>query len=144
MRSLKQRLEPVLRRTGVRFAYLWGSRARGRARPDSDYDIAVSLPHASLDRFLDTSVELSKALRTDDVDVIWLEEATPTVRFLVAQRGRLLFEADPEPRIRFACAARRRFRDEARRLRRYDDAMWRRIQDGTYGTLSTTSKSTPR
>lgn len=134
MRRLADRLEPIFRRFGVRFAYLWGSRARGRARPESDYDIAVdlSLGRHGLDRFLDLIGALCDELRTEDVDVTLLSDANPEVRFLAQRTGRLLYEADAHARRRFEHHARVVYWDEAIRLRRYDRAMRRRIREGTF------------
>jgi len=39
--EIKRRLMPVFRQNGVRRAVLFGSYARGEARPDSDVDILV-------------------------------------------------------------------------------------------------------
>ena len=68
-----EKLASAFRRHRVRFAYLWGSRARGRARPDSDTDIAVSLaPGASLEAFADLCSDVEDALGTGAVDVVLL------------------------------------------------------------------------
>ena len=50
MKELAQALASI---PGVRLGYLFGSRARGKAREDSDYDIAVLLDdrNARADRF---------------------------------------------------------------------------------------------
>ncbi len=134
MSRLADRLEPIFRRFGVRFAYLWGSRARGRARPDSDYDFAVDLPVArrGIDRLLDLIDALCVELGTEGVDVTLLEDANPEVRFLAQHTGRLLYESDAEARRRFEHHARVVYWDEAIRLRRYDRAMRRRIREGTF------------
>ncbi|MEO7329942.1 MAG: nucleotidyltransferase domain-containing protein [Minicystis sp.] len=57
---------------GVRVAVLFGSQARGTARPDSDVDLAVDAPGADL---LDLRAVLSVALERE-VDVLALDEAT--------------------------------------------------------------------
>lgn len=132
MNRLAASLEPVFRRWGVPFAYLWGSRARGRARPDSDIDLAVSYTGSSA-RFLELSAQIAETLGVDEVDVTWLEEATPEVRFLVAQHGRSIFEQDARARIRFACLARKLYWDEQPRLARHDGALVGRLRDGTFG-----------
>lgn len=134
MRPMK-RLAPVFRKYRVRFAYLWGSRVRGRARPSSDVDLAVSLPIAprALDPFLDLCSAICASLGRDDVDVTLLEDANLEIRFLVQHTGRLIHEADPAARAEFEHTTRLRYWDEAVRLRRYDAAMERRLREGTFG-----------
>lgn len=128
-------LAPVFRRHGVRFAYLWGSRAGGRARADSDYDFAVSmkLGRRALAPFLDLCADLSRALDTDDVDVTLLEDANTLVRYEVQRTGVLIFERDREARIAFECRARKEGWDEAPHWAVFDRHMARRLREGTFG-----------
>jgi len=65
--SLKKALSG---RKDIRLALLFGSRARGRARPDSDADVAVL--SESLDQFR-LMADLSEAAGVD-VDVVSLED----------------------------------------------------------------------
>lgn len=74
--DLRQRIMAVLRRHPVRFAYLFGSRARGEARADSDLDLAVQFAPelGAAQRFelaLRLGAELEAALdcRVDLVDL---------------------------------------------------------------------------
>lgn len=57
-------------REDIRLALLFGSRARGRARPDSDADVAVLGKDLDL---LELAADLSTAARVE-VDVISLED----------------------------------------------------------------------
>lgn len=56
---------------GVRLAILFGSRARGSARPSSDFDVAVDAPGVDL---LDLAAQLGMELDCE-VDVISLDDA---------------------------------------------------------------------
>ncbi|MGH3939108.1 MAG: nucleotidyltransferase family protein [Pseudonocardiaceae bacterium] len=67
--ALTQHIRPVLESDSrVRFAYLYGSWARGDAPPDSDVDLAVSLrPQGSLLDDARLHDQLCAALDRDDV-----------------------------------------------------------------------------
>ena len=66
--DIKQRLEPVFRRHGVRSAVLFGSYAKGEARPVSDVDILIDSGLRGL-AFIGLSGEIMEALQKD-ADVI--------------------------------------------------------------------------
>lgn len=42
IQTIRQRVRPIAERHGVARMYLFGSRARGDNRPDSDYDFLIS------------------------------------------------------------------------------------------------------
>lgn len=68
---------------------LFGSRARGTERPDSDVDLCV-VGDTSVDAGLALQAELSAAFGRD-VDLIRFETADPLLRFHAVYRGRLLW-----------------------------------------------------
>jgi predicted nucleotidyltransferase len=71
-------------------AVLHGSRARGGARPDADWDIGV-LADGPLDLPALTAV-LATVLGTDAIDVVDLRMASALLRFRAAREGVVLFE----------------------------------------------------
>ncbi|HEY6877097.1 MAG TPA: nucleotidyltransferase domain-containing protein [Polyangiales bacterium] len=83
----------------VRAALLFGSRARGRARANSDIDVAVLLDpalapsdaRARLVRLLDA---LNSELAADLVDLVILNDAPPALAFQVLKYGLVAFERD--------------------------------------------------
>jgi predicted nucleotidyltransferase len=106
----------------VRLAYLFGSRARGTARSDSDLDIAVAYASSTdpaqrerLRRQIVTA--LTDALGTvgERTDVVDLEFAPAEIAFAAIRATRLLARSEVE-----------RVRLEARIARRYDDEAPRR------------------
>jgi predicted nucleotidyltransferase len=84
---------------GVQAAFLFGSRATGKARPDSDIDIAVLLDSAPASgegkRVLwQLLTALGSELRSDRVDLVVLNEASPKLAFQVLKQGLLAFARD--------------------------------------------------
>ena len=77
----------------VRLAVLFGSAATHAERPGSDLDVGLSL-----DRHAERSTALAVALERAagrPVDLIWLDQAPPLLRFEIARDGVLLVERVP-------------------------------------------------
>jgi hypothetical protein len=77
----------------VRLAVLFGSAAKGTLGSDSDIDVGVSL-YRDADSSPTLRVELERAVDCQ-VDLIWLDEAPPLLRFEIAREGRVLVEREP-------------------------------------------------
>ena len=77
----------------VRLAVLFGSTARGKAGPRSDVDLGVLLDPDTRDHRLHVEAELGRAAGRE-VDVIYLNEAPPLLRFEISRDGVLLFEKE--------------------------------------------------
>lgn len=132
--ALSQITELLRAEPAVRFAFLFGSRAGGRPRADSDWDLAVFFdetlgPEAQTELRLRLVSELE---RFGAVDLVPLNRADP----LLAHRalgGRSLFIKDRSRYQRFFGWTMRMAEDQ-----RYFDAILdrgrrRRIEDGSYG-----------
>ncbi len=78
-------------RADVRVAVLFGSQARGTARPDSDVDVAVDAPGADV---LGLGAMLACALGRE-VDVVLLEEATIPLVERIVRDGIVVHEGRP-------------------------------------------------
>ena len=113
------RLPPLARRYGLRFIVQFGSTVSGRARPDSDLDVAVMADRPrrrALDWQARLVVALGDALETSrEVDLTLLNGADSLISFRVASRGRLLHEAEPGLFQAFQRHASRAFDDDAPR-----------------------------
>ena len=92
-RRLVARLaEALAGREEVLEAYLFGSRARGRARRDSDIDVAVYVDESRARDGVwgyraDLTTDLMVALGTDDVDVVVLNRASILLYHRVLRDG---------------------------------------------------------
>ena len=90
----------------IQAAYVFGSVATGRARPDSDVDVAVlvdrRVKRAQMLKYrLKLMADLGSALRRSDVEVVILNEAPPLLAHRVLSQGRLVFERSAPARVRF-------------------------------------------
>ena len=93
-------------RDEVLVAYIFGSVATGRARPNSDIDIAVLvdstlIPGDLFDYRLRLMADLRNVLERPDVEVVLLNLAPPVLAQNVVSKGRLIFERSRSARIRF-------------------------------------------
>lgn len=128
MRIAEPSIERILSEVGVRFAYLCGSRAAGFARPDSDADIAISLPDPpGLVQREHLAAALAEVLDVPDVDLIVLEEASLELRGRVVQEGRILYSADEVARVAFEVRTRSEYFDFEPTLREMTSAYLRRV-----------------
>jgi len=96
--------------------YIFGSLATGKARPNSDIDVAVLLDPAALKSApplyrADLNAAAGAALETFNVDVVILNEAPPALAHNVITKGKLIFERSRSARIAFQVRNLNRFLD---------------------------------
>ena len=87
-------------------AYIFGSVATGRARANSDIDIAVLLDAEFMKRRpskyrTDLIAEAGSALGTFDADVVLLNEVSPALAHNVITKGKLIYERSRSARVAF-------------------------------------------
>ena len=108
----------------VRLGYLFGSRATGRARPDSDIDIAVLIDEGMCADARHVNHVLRRVaghvgggdVPSDLLDVVLLNEAPVLLRHHVLRDGVLLYKRDEVERVRFAAWTMRDYQDFERLL----------------------------
>ncbi len=124
-------VEPVLAAAGVRFAYLFGSRATGRHRVTSDADIAI-MPSRTLDLLAEAALaqDLAQALHVPAVDLVDLRRAPLRLRGRVLAEGQLLYSADEPGRVAFEVRARSEYFDFLPTQREHRDQFLRRVAAG--------------
>lgn len=121
-------MDQVLATAGVRFAYLFGSRATGRHRPTSDADVAI-MPGGPLDLLAEAALadQLAQALQVPTVDLVDLRRTPLRVRGRVLSEGRLLYSADEPGRVTFEVRTRSEYFDFVPTQRAHRDEFLRRV-----------------
>jgi predicted nucleotidyltransferase len=120
--TAEEQVVEVLRRAGARFALVFGSRARGDHRPDSDLDVAAWWPG---DPPLPWEVDLP-----DGVDLVVLPGAPLALAGRIALEGVVLFEDDPVARVRWVAGTRKVWLDERARVEGADRAFVEAVTRG--------------
>jgi uncharacterized protein len=104
-----ERTVSALRTSGATFALVFGSRARGDERPDSDLDVAAWWPGSPPSPW---EVDLP-----DGVDLVVLGGRIPLeLAGRIALEGLVLFEDDPAARVRWVAQTRKIWLDERPRF----------------------------
>lgn len=124
----------------IEYAYLFGSRAVGTARPDSDVDLAIGLTDGrelellgSLhDRIL---AVLDPLVPGERLDLVALTERTPVaLRHQVFRHGKLLFERVRDNMVRLRVRTAQEWCDAEPRRREAWEITKRRILERAWST----------
>jgi predicted nucleotidyltransferase len=112
----------------VRLAVLFGSAARGSTGPRSDVDLGLRIePDTAATR---GAVEAALGRASgEEVDVIYLDEAPPQLRFEIARDGVLLVERQPHAWADFRARAMLDWWDWAPTARRMHAEAVRRLRE---------------
>ncbi len=131
MKDRVQRLIAILdRRFEVDTAWLFGSRARGQAREDSDIDLAVLFRGTpTLEELLEARAEAELEIGTP-VDLVDLDRASPILAMQVLRHGRLLVDRNRSRRIRLTAAAPGRREDVLLNRRPVERRLLERVTHG--------------
>jgi predicted nucleotidyltransferase len=107
---------------GIVCAYLFGSTARGDARPGSDVDVGILLARDPAPTLAESGVRIAEAIERHlhcPVETVLLNRAPVDLVHRVLRDGVLVFDADPARRIQFEVRARSLFFDLKPILDRY-------------------------
>lgn len=105
-----EKLNPIFKLyPKIKLVYLFGSMARGKAGPLSDYDFAFYLDEKDKQKRFDLRLkllhDLSRNLKTDKIDVIILNDTkAPELKYNIIKDGKLIYSKEPfkvivEPKI---------------------------------------------
>ena len=120
-------LDLLDRRFGVESLWVFGSEASGRARPESDLDVAVLFSRPP------SAVELAEAraegaaLIDRALDLVDLDTASPLLAYQVLKHGRLVTDRNPRRRYRFTAGVPARREDVLLMRRPIEERLARRI-----------------
>jgi predicted nucleotidyltransferase len=132
--DLEQRiLDAVAPLSGIETLVLFGSRATGRARPDSDLDVAV-LPREDVESRrklqLAVIVALMDLAPKGRVDVVLVDEAPVVLRQRIMEQGRVLIGADSRAWKRLRFETMQEYADTAYHRRLYREKQAERLLRG--------------
>lgn len=133
-----ERLAAAFDRSGVVAAMLIGSQARGTAGPLSDVDVGVwhdpgmpAGPRFSLQ--LKLTKEARRALQTEEVDVVMLNQASPLLRQRAVRDAVRLVERDRGERVRMKTQAILDYLDTKPLRAELARGQRHRIEEGRFG-----------
>lgn len=88
-------IKKIARKYKLELLLLFGSRADGKASPDSDFDVAY-LAKADLDlnREAKLITDLAPAFSSDNIDLVNLRKATPLLFYSITTQCQVMFQAD--------------------------------------------------
>jgi hypothetical protein len=123
-------LEPAFSEAGTRFAFLFGSRARGEARSDSDLDLAV-MPDRELSLLERSRLagKVASAMGVSEVDLVVLSDAPLELRAKVIREGRLVHSVDEPGRVAFQVRTLSEFFDFEPTLRMHEHSLLARFAE---------------
>ena len=116
----------------VEIAYLFGSQARGDVGGMSDVDIAILLANGSsaqeyARRQLRILDRLTEHLKSDDVDVVILNQSPLLLQHRVVRDGRVIFCCDERERVHYEAQVIRDYLDFQYSEHIYNEALLARI-----------------
>jgi len=85
----------------IKLVYFFGSKAKNKASPLSDYDLAVHFDKkTNITRIkeivLNLIAEMSSILKTDKIDLVVLNQPlSPILKFNIVKDGKLIYEKPP-------------------------------------------------
>ncbi len=137
LQQLEQKLRDFLSGVGsVKLAYLFGSTARGESNCLSDIDIAVLFDDAllrkeSFDPQVELISELTCLLKTDNVDLVVLNDSPLLLTYNIIREG-IILKSDEPLRVKFETKVMSRYLDERYHIERHTKESLKRISESGF------------
>lgn len=137
LQQLEQKLRDFLSGVGsVKLAYLFGSTARGESNCLSDIDIAVLFDDAllrkeSFDPQVELISELTCLLKTDNVDLVVLNDSPLLLTYNIIREG-IILKSDEPLRVKFETKMMSRYLDERYHIERHAKESLKRISESGF------------
>ena len=133
MNQPNQVLDLLDRRFAVDTLWIYGSEAAGRARADSDLDLAALFRQAPTPLELAELRAEAAAVLDRPVDLVDLDRASPLLAYQVLKHGRLVVDRNPSRRHRFAAGIPARREDVLIVRRPIEKRLIERVRRGEAG-----------
>jgi len=120
----------IFKKHRVKLAYLFGSRAKGNAAEQSDFDIAVLFENPSDTLALEETSFLSLGLSKffpAKIDIVSLNAASLLLKYEVAAHNAVLYSKNEKERINFEVSVIKEYIDEKPIRDLYDKALYKSI-----------------
>lgn len=123
-KQLREGLSGLIGARKPRLVILFGSVAKGRTHEESDIDLGF-LFDSPID-IIELTNQVTRALKTDRVDVVDLRRASPLLRYEAARKGQVLYEREAGEFMQFLSLSYRMYVD-TKKLRDAQEMVIRRF-----------------
>jgi predicted nucleotidyltransferase len=127
-RLYKKEFSDFCKAHGIELAILFGSQATGTAKPESDIDLGVWLTKPTR-QHRELQHDLINFLKTDTIDLVILNYASPLLKFQVAKTGKPLYQKEPGAFAAYCSLALRQHSDAKPFYRATDSYLSRLIEE---------------
>lgn len=129
-------VEEIHKSYPVSFAYMFGSRAKGKDNAMSDIDIGLMFEESYEDMedvfVRGDIIETGKKFFKEPVDIVNLEKAPLILKYVIVQEGIVLKDEDSGKRADFESLTLREYFDFQYYSEHYNNAAIKRIKEGSY------------
>lgn len=141
-KSQQLKFNKIFKDNGITLAYVFGSYARGKVSPLSDFDVAILFSKEVeqkdyFDRQIKIAGEIGRIIKIDRVDVVNLATvSSPLLKHNAVFEGKLVFVKDKNVRFITEKIIRQEYEDTEYLRETSYKILNRQIKEGTFGTAS--------
>gem|GEM_PF-604210 len=101
--KLTGKISDLCRRYDISLFYIYGSLSNDKMKTLSDIDIAIMPPTRkySLEVFLDITNKLQTIFGREDIDIVELDKASPSLRMHILTEGKLIYSRSMSDKANF-------------------------------------------